>query len=108
VMPQGPFAGEPGERPGLRPCPRILDEPLRFLGLDAEDGAVGLTLFTLLHLLGASFWGVVVGLGTAGLLLALKRGQPPGVVRHHLWCLGLPLRPLPPPPTVTGERRSPW
>jgi hypothetical protein len=29
-------------------------------------------------------------------------------VRHHLWCLGLPLRPLPPPPTVTGERRSPW
>jgi hypothetical protein len=86
----------------MRPCPRILDEPLRFLGLDAEDGAVGLTLFTLLHLLGASFC------GAAGLLLALKRGQPPGIVRHHLWCLGLPFPPLPPPPAMTGERRSPW
>jgi hypothetical protein len=39
---------------GARPCPRILDEPLRFFGFDAEDGAVGLTLFTLLHLFGAS------------------------------------------------------
>ena len=38
--------------PGTRACPRILDEPLRFLGFDAEDGAVGLTLFTTLHLLG--------------------------------------------------------
>ena len=76
MMPQVSFVGEAGERPGVRPCPRILDEPLRFLGLDAEDGAVGLTLFTLLHLLGASFWGVIVGLGAAGLLLALKRGQP--------------------------------
>ena len=102
------FTKEVDERPGRRPCPRILDEPLRFLGLDAEDGAVGLTLFTLLHLLGASFWGLVVGLGAAGLLLGLKRGQPLGIVRHHLWCLGLSFRPLPPPPSVTGERRSPW
>jgi hypothetical protein len=107
-MPHGPATGQTGERPGMRPCPRILDEPLRFLGLDAEDGAVGLTLFTLLHLLGASFWGVVVGLGAAGLLLVLKRGQPPGIVRHHLWGVGLPFPPLPPPPAVTGERRSPW
>ena len=55
-----------GAQSGTRACPRILDEPLRFLGFDAEDGAVGLTLFTTLHLLGASFWGVVVGLGAAG------------------------------------------
>jgi hypothetical protein len=98
-----------GERGTVaRACPRILDEPLRFLGFDAEDGAVGLTLFTLLHLLGASFWGVVVGLAAAGLLLCLKRGQPPGIVRHRLWHLGVPLRPLPTSPTVSGERRSPW
>jgi hypothetical protein len=96
------------DQTGRRPCPRILDEPLRFLGLDAEDGAVGLTLFTLLHLLGASFWGVVAGLGAAGLLLGLKRGQPPGIVRHRLWHLGIPFRPLPSSPTVTGARRSPW
>jgi type IV conjugative transfer system protein TraL len=107
-MPHGRATEETGDRPGMRPCPRILDEPLRFLGLDAEDGAVGLTLFTLLHLLGASFWGLVVGAAASGLLLALKRGQPPGVVRHRLWCLGVPFRPLPPSPTVTGARRSPW
>ena len=94
--------------PGTRACPRILDEPLRFLGFDAEDGAVGLTLFTTLHLLGASFWGVVVGLGAAGALLVLKRGQPPGIVAHRLWDLGVPLAPLPPSPSVTGGRRSPW
>jgi hypothetical protein len=91
-----------------RVCPRILDEPLRFLGFDAEDGAVGLTLFTLLHLLGASFWGVVIGLAAAGLLLGLKRGQPPGIVLHRLWHLGVSLPPLPPSPSVTGTRRSPW
>jgi hypothetical protein len=94
--------------PGSRACPRILDEPLRFLSFDAEDGAVGLTLFTTLHLLGASFWGVVVGLGAAGVLLVLKRGQPPGIVAHRLWDLGVPLAQLPPSPSVTGGRRSPW
>ena len=94
--------------PGTHTCPRILDEPLRFLGFDAEDGAVGLTLFTTLHLLGASFWGVVIGLGAAGALLVLKRGQPPGIVAHRLWDLGVPLASLPPSPSVTGGRRSPW
>jgi TraL protein len=93
---------------GARPCPRILDEPLRFFGFDAEDGAVGLTLFTLLHLFGASFWGVVIGFSAAGVLLLLKRRHPPGTVLHRLWLLGLPLRPLPPSPLVTGGRRSPW
>jgi hypothetical protein len=107
-MPDPGLIAHPGESPGARPCPRILDEPLRFLGFDAEDGAVGLTVFTLLHLLGASFWGVVVGLGAAALLLAIKRGQPPGIVRHRLWDLGVPFRSVPPSPTVTGERRSPW
>jgi type IV conjugative transfer system protein TraL len=95
-------------RPGTRACPRILDEPLRFMGFDAEDGAVGLTLFTTLHLLGASFWGIVLGVGAACALLALKRGAPPGIVAHRIWALGIPLPPLPPSPAVTGERRSPW
>ena len=94
--------------PGTHACPRILDEPLRLLGFDAEDGAVGLTLFTTLHLLGASFWGVVIGLGAASSLLLLKRGQPPGIVAHQIWALGIPLPPLPPSPTATGGSRSPW
>jgi hypothetical protein len=96
------------ERSPARPCARVLDEPLRFLGLDGEDAAVGLALFGGLHLVGHSFWGLAIGLAGTLALHILKRGKPPGVVLHRCWALGVRVGPLPPAPRRTGSRRSPW
>ena len=100
--------GSAGERSAVRPCARVLDEPLRFLGLDGEDAAVGLALFGGLHLAGHPFWGLAIGLAATIALHLLKRGKPPGIVLHRCWALGARIRPLPAAPRRTGSRRSPW
>lgn len=92
-----------------RPCSRILDEPVRVLGLEDEDWGVGTLLFVMLHLIGWTVAGLVAAALGVGLLRAVKRGRPPGIVLHQLWRLGLPLVPGPPPaPPPGGQRYSPW
>lgn len=92
-----------------RPCSRIMDEPVRVLGLDDEDWGVGTTLFVMLHLFGWTFSGLAAAAVSVGVLRVVKRGQPPGMVLHRLWSLGLPLvRGVPPAPPPGGQRYSPW
>ena len=94
--------GSAVERSAVRPCARVLDEPLRFLGLDGEDAAVGLALFGGLHLAGHPFWGLAIGLAATIALHLLKRGKPPGIVLHRCWALGARIRPLPAAPPADG------
>lgn len=92
-----------------RPCSRVLDQPLRPLGLDDEDWLVGLAIFLFFHLFGWPFWGLVTAGAGIGALKVMKRGQPPGIVLHRLWSLRVPLiSGAPPPPPLRGQRYSPW
>ncbi len=91
-----------------RPCSRVMDEPLRVLGADDEEWAVGVIVFTMLPLLGSSLGGLL-GAGLAmGVLRSAKRGQPSGVVVHRFWTLGMRMGPWPSAPTLQGSRYSPW
>ena len=71
------------------PCPMVLDEPVKILGLEPEDFAVVAATPLLLSLLVdavASFGGAVL-LGAAVYLA--KRGRPPGALLHALHALEL-------------------
>lgn len=73
-----------------RPCPRTLDRPVTFFGLEAEDllGVValaGILLFT------AGAFAAIAAAGGAWLgLTRLKRGKPPGHLIGLIYGLRLP------------------
>jgi hypothetical protein len=83
----------------MRKCPRTLDKPILFFGLEMEDVAL---LF-----LGVGIGGLIVGplvpgiAGAAGwiILLKFKKDKPDGYLLHWLYGQGVGLKGLIPPPT---------
>src|SRR5262245_26918189 len=70
-------------------CPRVLDEPVRIVGLEPEDFTAALGMPTILSLvldaLPALLSGVAFGVG----MYFAKRGRPQGDLLHQLHALGL-------------------
>jgi hypothetical protein len=90
------------------PCPRVLDEPVKILGLEVEDLVVSASVPLLLGIpfdLGAL--PCFAGAGVLGLVLyRAKRGKAPGALLHALHRLELAKLPgvLSPRPRTY----SPW
>lgn len=92
-----------------RPCPRMVDAPIRILGLEWDDWAV-VSIVIMFFLLA---WTPAVAVAVAPPVIlglrALKKGQPPGIIVHRLWTWGLVrLKGFPPPPDHHGSLWSPW
>ena len=88
------------------PCPTVLDEPVKILGLEPDD--FGLVAAT--PLLACLFVDAVVSFTCAAVLGAVlylsKRGRPPGALLHALH--GLELTRLPGVLRPRVQRYSPW
>jgi hypothetical protein len=88
------------------PCPVILDEPVKILGLEPEDVAV-VGAVTLLASLGLdAIPSFACGLGLGAALYFAKRNRPPGALLHRLHALELTKL-----PGILGlrlQRYSPW
>ncbi len=71
------------------PCPMVLDEPVKILGLEPED----FTVVAALPLVLAFFFDALASFGLTFLLGAMlyfaKRGKPPGALLHTLHALEL-------------------
>jgi hypothetical protein len=88
------------------PCPNVLDEPVKVLGLEIEDfGMVAASPLVLGFVFDAlASFGLAFLLGVA--LYLSKRGRPPGAVLHTLH--GLELTRLPGILGPQRQRYSAW
>ncbi len=81
-----------------RKCPRTLDTPILFFGLEAEDVALlALVMGIGSLLMGPCIPGISGALGWI-ILLRFKRDKPAGYVLHWLYAKGLDLPGLIPSP----------
>ena len=70
-------------------CPRVLDEPVRILGLEPEDFTSALAMPTMLSLLLDALPALLSGIAFGVTMYFLKRGKPPGDLSHQLYSLEL-------------------
>jgi hypothetical protein len=88
------------------PCPMVLDEPVKILGLEPEDFAIVAVTPLLLSLVVdavASFGGALL---LGGAVHLAKRGRPPGALLHALH--GVELTRVPGLLGPTWQRYSAW
>jgi hypothetical protein len=88
------------------PCPQVLDEPVKILGVELEDFVLIATFPLCLSLFLDT---VPCFVGTALLAYGLyraKRGRPPGALLH--WLHAMELVRLPGVLSPRPQRYSPW
>ena len=74
-------------------CPRVLDEPVRILGLEPEDFTTSLGLPTMLSLVMDALPALCTGVAFGVAMYLSKRGRPQGDLLHQLHALEvLPLQ----------------
>lgn len=82
----------------MRECPRSIDKPFLYLGLELEEiGAVFLVFFFFLNLT-YFFIAFVISIFTWILIFRVRKGKPEGALLHFLYKRGIRFKGLLPPP----------
>ena len=87
----------------MKKCPRTIDKPLLFFGIEPEDVGVlalasgGVILFS------DTFYAGLVFFGGWIFLRILKKGKPQGYVIHLLYSHGVKIKGLIDPPTKVSR-----
>ena len=87
----------------MKKCPRTIDKPLLFFGLEPEDvGILALTSGGIMLFFGTFYAGVIF-FGGWIFLRILKKGKPQGYITHLLYSHGLKIKGLIDPPVKVSR-----
>ena len=70
---------------------RLIDEPVRIVGLEGEDFAVLSMVFGFVMLFYTILAGLLSAVAAGFVLRKIKKGKPYGYIVHILYALGLPV-----------------
>ena len=82
----------------MRECPKSIDKPFLYLGLELEEiGVVFIVFFFLLNVT-YIFVAFFLTIFTWILFYKIRKGKPEGALLHFMYKSGIPLQGLLPPP----------
>ena len=89
----------------MRKCPKSIDKPFLFLGLEIEEMCILILVFYYITAFTYLFIGLMFLCFAWIFILRIKKGRPQGALIHFFYKLGLPLEGLI-KPIKTGKRFS--
>ena len=87
----------------MKKCPRTLDKPLLFFGLEPEDVGVLALASGAVMLFFDTFYAGIIFFGGWIFLKVLKKGKPRGYIVHLLYSRGLKIKGLIDPPVKVSR-----
>ena len=84
-------------------CPRTLDKPMLFFGLELEEVAVLTTVAGMGSLVFVPFIPGVISIIAGVAMIRFKAGKPPGYLLHWFYAQGISFPGLIPPPKKIGQ-----
>jgi len=87
----------------MKKCPRTIDKPLTFFGLEPEDVGILALLSGAVMLFSDTFYAGLIFFGGWIVLKVLKKGKPQGYVVHLLYSRGVKIKGLIDPPSKASR-----